>query len=225
MKLAAAMGFQWPSFAPTPLQKLIPHASPEAIDLIQALCHWDPNRRPTAAQCLQMPFFQVGIQRTPRLELAVDPLDSSLDLGDSGLSPLSRPPGPPPPTTGAQGQSPPPPRRSSSDFGDILAEELAPPKPPPPQQQHAQQQAPQQQQRQQSPEGRPPAQLSSAGSWGGFAPLAQQNELPAEPAPPWREAPAAPQRTPTGLPPAPRIGAQPSTVSAPSQRVLSKPLI
>lgn len=38
--------------------------SPEAIALMTDLMHYDPNRRPTASQALQYPFFQV---RTARL--------------------------------------------------------------------------------------------------------------------------------------------------------------
>ena len=58
MKLAAQMKFSFPQFSATPLQKLIPNASPEAIDLMTAMCHWDPAKRPTAVQALQHPFFQ-----------------------------------------------------------------------------------------------------------------------------------------------------------------------
>lgn len=195
MKLAAGIGFQWPSFAPTPLHKLIPHASPEAIELIGALCHWDPSRRPTAAQCLQMPFFQVGIQRSPRPSDGVqggsgaDPLlDSSIDLGESGLSPVPR-------AGGERGRggggAPGLLSRSSSDFGDVLAEELA----------QAQQLAQRGREREEEAARRQrdaavdplglaepqegagaaagaraePGQLSAHGSWGGFAPLAPQD--------------------------------------------------
>lgn len=70
LKLAAQMGFRFPQFAPTPLQSLIPNASPEAIDFITACCHWDPARRPTAVQALQMPFFQVGLRPQPAPSLA-----------------------------------------------------------------------------------------------------------------------------------------------------------
>ncbi|KAL6745198.1 kinase-like domain-containing protein [Haematococcus lacustris] len=62
LKLAAAMNFRFPSFAPTPLSKLMSHASPEAIDLMTAMCAWDPNKRPTAVQCLQHPYFSVGVR-------------------------------------------------------------------------------------------------------------------------------------------------------------------
>jgi hypothetical protein len=68
MKLAGQMGFRFPQFSPTPLAQLIPHASPEALDFIGACLHWDPTKRPTAVQCLQMPFFQVGIKAPLKAE-------------------------------------------------------------------------------------------------------------------------------------------------------------
>jgi male germ cell-associated kinase len=51
---------RFPQCSPTPLTKLLTTASPEAIDLVTAMCHWDPNRRPTAVQALQHPYFQIG---------------------------------------------------------------------------------------------------------------------------------------------------------------------
>ncbi len=55
-------------FVPTPLASLIPHASPEAIQLLQDLLHYDPAKRPTAAQVLQYPFFlKVRYPRTTAL--------------------------------------------------------------------------------------------------------------------------------------------------------------
>lgn len=63
MKLAGQMKFSFPHFSATPLQKLIPNASPEAIDLMTAMCQWDPARRPSAVQALQHPFFQVLLHR------------------------------------------------------------------------------------------------------------------------------------------------------------------
>ena len=61
MKLASKMGFRFPQFDPTPLQKLVPNASTEALNFIEACLRWDPTKRPSAVQCLQMPFFQTGI--------------------------------------------------------------------------------------------------------------------------------------------------------------------
>ncbi|EFJ49339.1 hypothetical protein VOLCADRAFT_59590, partial [Volvox carteri f. nagariensis] len=60
LKLAAAMNFRFPQFAPTPLNKIITNACPEAIDLMTQLCQWDPNKRPTAVQALQHPYFAVS---------------------------------------------------------------------------------------------------------------------------------------------------------------------
>jgi protein kinase len=59
MKLATSLNFQFPQLPSTHLSNLIPNASPEAINLISAMCVWDPRKRPTAAQALQHPFFQV----------------------------------------------------------------------------------------------------------------------------------------------------------------------
>lgn len=43
-----------------PLARLVPMASPEAIELMTAMCSWDPKKRPTAVQALQHPYFQVS---------------------------------------------------------------------------------------------------------------------------------------------------------------------
>ncbi|XP_024401596.1 cyclin-dependent kinase F-4 isoform X1 [Physcomitrium patens] len=59
MKLAASLNFQFPQLSSTQLSQLIPTASSEAINLISAMCVWDPHKRPTASQALQHPFFQV----------------------------------------------------------------------------------------------------------------------------------------------------------------------
>lgn len=59
IKLAAAMNFRFPQFSPTPMQKIVTNACPEGIELITQMCAWDPNKRPTAVQCLQHPYFLV----------------------------------------------------------------------------------------------------------------------------------------------------------------------
>uniref|UniRef100_K3X6H3 non-specific serine/threonine protein kinase n=1 Tax=Globisporangium ultimum (strain ATCC 200006 / CBS 805.95 / DAOM BR144) TaxID=431595 RepID=K3X6H3_GLOUD len=61
MKLAAQMNYRFPQFVPTQLAQLIPHASPEAIQLMTDLLKYDPNQRPTSSQALQYPFFQVNV--------------------------------------------------------------------------------------------------------------------------------------------------------------------
>uniref|UniRef100_A0A7S3VM42 Protein kinase domain-containing protein n=1 Tax=Dunaliella tertiolecta TaxID=3047 RepID=A0A7S3VM42_DUNTE len=62
VKLAAAMNFRFPTFTTTPLSKIVTNASPEAIDLITSMCSWDPNKRPSAVQALQHPYFSVGVR-------------------------------------------------------------------------------------------------------------------------------------------------------------------
>merc|ERR1711897_79301 len=64
MKLAAKMNFRFPQFSPTPLSQLIPQASPEAIKLMEDTMRYNPSKRPTCSQCLQYPFFKVGVQLT-----------------------------------------------------------------------------------------------------------------------------------------------------------------
>jgi serine/threonine protein kinase len=61
MQLAAFRNFIFPQLLPVNLSVLIPHASPEAIDLIARLCSWDPQKRPTAEQALHHPFFLIGM--------------------------------------------------------------------------------------------------------------------------------------------------------------------
>lgn len=47
------MNFRWPQVTATSLKTLIPNASPEAIQLIKDMLHWNPKKRPTAAQVSQ----------------------------------------------------------------------------------------------------------------------------------------------------------------------------
>jgi hypothetical protein len=67
LKLASAIGYTFPQFAPTPLAQLIPNASPAAIELMTAMLAWDPKARPTAEAALQSPYFQVGVGLPPMI--------------------------------------------------------------------------------------------------------------------------------------------------------------
>ena len=58
---------------PTPLKELIPNASPEAIQLMRDMLMWDPKKRPTCAQALKYPYFQVG-QNLPKPVQQTKPL-------------------------------------------------------------------------------------------------------------------------------------------------------
>lgn len=59
------MSFRFPQLPPQQLSKLVPTAGPEALDLMAAMCQWDPKKRPTAVQALQHPYFCVGIRSLP----------------------------------------------------------------------------------------------------------------------------------------------------------------
>ena len=65
IRLAAQMSFKFPQFVPTPLSQIVPNASPEALSLMQDLMKFDPQQRPTAAQTLQYPFFQLNASMPP----------------------------------------------------------------------------------------------------------------------------------------------------------------
>jgi protein kinase len=56
-RLAHTIGFRFPQFVPTPVETIIRHASVEACQIMTNLMSWDPNKRMTATQCLQHPYF------------------------------------------------------------------------------------------------------------------------------------------------------------------------
>lgn len=58
LHLASDINYQFPQLPGVNLSMLIPSASDDAVSLIQALCSWDPSKRPSAAEALQHPFFQ-----------------------------------------------------------------------------------------------------------------------------------------------------------------------
>jgi len=71
-KLATQMGFNFPQFAPVQLNTIIPNASEEALQLISDMLKYDGQKRPSAQQVLQHPYFMsyVHIERaiTPQME-------------------------------------------------------------------------------------------------------------------------------------------------------------
>ena len=54
---ANIIGIKFPTNAGTDLEKIIPGASNEAIDLMKLMLQWDPNKRATAKMLLKHPFF------------------------------------------------------------------------------------------------------------------------------------------------------------------------
>ena len=55
------MNYRFPSCKAQSLELIIQNASTDAISLIKAMLSYNPDRRPTAVQCLQHPFFQVKL--------------------------------------------------------------------------------------------------------------------------------------------------------------------
>lgn len=49
-KLASQIGFSFPKFVSTSLKTIIPNASDEAIDLMEKMMEFDPQKRPTASE-------------------------------------------------------------------------------------------------------------------------------------------------------------------------------
>jgi hypothetical protein len=83
-RLAAAMDFRFPSFAPTPLSALIPSASQDALDLLRGLLEWDPAKRPTAAAALQHPFFSRHLSPSAALPSAAATGEGPRFVGEGG---------------------------------------------------------------------------------------------------------------------------------------------
>ena len=54
---ANLIGIKFPNNTGTDLAKIIPNASSNAIDIMKQMLQWDPNKRPSAANLLNNPFF------------------------------------------------------------------------------------------------------------------------------------------------------------------------
>ncbi len=71
-RLATQMGFNFPQFPPVQLSTIIPNASEDALQLISEMLKYDAQKRPSAQQILQHPYFMsyVHIERaiTPQME-------------------------------------------------------------------------------------------------------------------------------------------------------------
>jgi serine/threonine protein kinase len=57
LSLAKKIDLKFPTSNGIPFSQVLPDASKDALDLISEMLKWDPNKRATAAQLLQHPFF------------------------------------------------------------------------------------------------------------------------------------------------------------------------
>jgi serine/threonine protein kinase len=84
LRLAAAMHFKFPRFSPVALSTIVPNASSHALALLQDMLAYDPRKRPTAAQALQHPYFQVGTSLSPGVGAAAPGAALTQEEGDEG---------------------------------------------------------------------------------------------------------------------------------------------
>ncbi|CAD2215356.1 protein kinase [Angomonas deanei] len=71
MSLAKKIRYSFPNVQGCGLAKALPpHIPPAALELIEQMLTYDPKKRPTAEQCLQHPYFNVGIDDGDGLSVA-----------------------------------------------------------------------------------------------------------------------------------------------------------
>uniref|UniRef100_A0A0G4GIZ4 Protein kinase domain-containing protein n=1 Tax=Chromera velia CCMP2878 TaxID=1169474 RepID=A0A0G4GIZ4_9ALVE len=85
-KLANAMNYKWPKFTATPLTQLIPNASTEALSLLARLLEYNPQKRCTASEALQHPYFADHMNNGVAAADGQGPLPPLHAAADSGAS-------------------------------------------------------------------------------------------------------------------------------------------
>lgn len=81
--LASSMNFRFPKCVPTSLGSLVPNASEEAVNLMRDMLQWDPEKRPSAVQALQYPYFHVGVSSVKvQAKLSEEPLSLCTTASD-----------------------------------------------------------------------------------------------------------------------------------------------
>lgn len=81
LRLAGAMKFRFPHLPSSPLARIIPNAPDEPLQLMAQMLQYDPNRRPSAQEALQHPWFSdMWDTAMARDALSAPPLGPALDL-------------------------------------------------------------------------------------------------------------------------------------------------
>ncbi|KAG8983543.1 negative regulator of the PHO system [Tulasnella sp. JGI-2019a] len=78
---------QFPRYAKVPLQNILPKASPQAIDLLDRLLQFDPNKRLSAADALRHPYFQSFPSQVPMNPNLAYPQTVPAAMGSMGPPP------------------------------------------------------------------------------------------------------------------------------------------
>jgi len=89
LRQAASINYRFPKLPPCPLQRLMPHASADALKVMQDMMLWDPSKRPTCGGSIQYPFFRVGLDVPAPSASGEQPAKadmSSASLGGSNAS-------------------------------------------------------------------------------------------------------------------------------------------
>ena len=89
LRQAASINYRFPKLPACPLQRLMPHASTDALKVMQDMMLWDPTKRPTCGGSIQYPFFRVGLDvpaPSASGELPAKADTSSSSLGGSSNS-------------------------------------------------------------------------------------------------------------------------------------------
>ncbi|CAE7442440.1 Mak [Symbiodinium sp. CCMP2592] len=97
-KLASQINYRFPQFVPTKLETLVPQSNSDGINIMLAMMSWDPAKRPSTAQVLKHPYFEVALnesQQTPASQLPHLPAGGSQEPAPARAPmPSSKPPAP-----------------------------------------------------------------------------------------------------------------------------------
>jgi len=105
-KLASQMNYRFPQFVPTKLETLVPQANADGINIMLAMMSWDPAKRPSTAQILKHPYFEVALnesQQNPASQLPQLPASNApAEPSAQTRAPAPAPSKPPMPFAAAQ---------------------------------------------------------------------------------------------------------------------------